>query len=379
MSPTPRQRSIFLVEMMQVISKEAILDALRHVEDPELKRNLVELGMVKGVDIQGSTVRVTVALTIKGCPLRTEIENRVRERLLEVPGVEDVKVQLTEMTAEERQGVLRQMSGPETQARSRVLDPDSPTKVLAIASGKGGVGKSTVTVNLAVALAQMGKRVGLIDADIYGFSIPRMMGLAGKPTMLDDAIVPQDAHGVRVISMGSFIDEESPIMWRGPLLMKALDQFLKDVLWDDPDFLLIDMPPGTGDVAITLYQRLPKSSIVLITTPQPVAANVASRVAQMAKKTQQRVLGIIENMSYFMCPDCGHPAAIFGEGGGQRLAENLEVPLLGKIPLEERLREGGDVGLPIAVNDPDSKAGTIFRDVARRLVAMTEQADPVRV
>jgi ATP-binding protein involved in chromosome partitioning len=359
----------------------AVLDALRDVEDPELHRSIVDLDMVRGITIEGARVAVTVALTVAGCPLRTEITRRVTDAVMPLDGVDGVDVELTVMTDEERQALAGRLRSEQSggghahsheqgHAHGHAAAPnpftDSKTRVLAISSGKGGVGKSSVTTNLAVALAQRGHSVAAIDADVWGFSMPRMLGIDRPPTIIDDVIVPPEANGVSLISMGFFAREDQPVVWRGPMLHKALEQFLTDVRWDQPDFLVVDMPPGTGDVAISMAQFLPRAEVVVVTTPQPAAQKVAQRAAYMARKVNLSVIGVIENMSWFRC-DHGQAYELFGEGGGQQLADDLEVPLLGQVPLVPELREGGDTGAPIVVAKPDDEASIVFRTIAERI------------
>ncbi|MBE3598618.1 MAG: Mrp/NBP35 family ATP-binding protein [Limnochordaceae bacterium] len=360
-----------------MVSREQVMEALRTILDPELRRSIVDLDMVKDVRIQDTRVEVDVLLTVAGCPLHREIESSVKARVGQLPGVEEVHVTLGEMTPEQRQALVNRLSG-RRQARSSILDPASNTQIIGISSGKGGVGKSTVTANLAVALARLGHRVGVIDADIYGFSIPRILGLKGRPMVIEGALAPQTAHGVQAISMGSLVDEETAVIWRGPMLMKALEQFLKDVLWGDLDYLLLDMPPGTGDIAISMYQLIPQSYLLLVTTPQPVASVVARRVAKMAEKTNQTVVGVIENMAYFICPHCGHTEEIFGRGGGQQIAEALGVPLLARLPLDRSLRESGDEGQPLAALK-DDRIGQAFLEAARALHERLAEVEPTGV
>ena len=348
-----------------MVTRDEVLTALRSVQDPELHRSIVDLQMVRDVRVRDGLVEVDVALTVAACPLRSRIETDVTARLRALPGVREVRVHLSEMTPQERQALVNSLS-PRRQARSAILDPTSTTRIVGVSSGKGGVGKSTVTVNLAVALRRLGRRVGVIDADVYGFSVPRMLGLKGKPVVIEGAIAPQTAYDLQVISMGCFVDEDEAIVWRGPMLMKALEQFLKDVLWGELDYLLLDMPPGTGDVAISMYQLIPESYLLLVTTPQRVASMVANRVARMAEKTRQTVIGVIENMSYFVCPHCGAAEEIFGAGGGQQIADALGVPLLARIPLEPSIRRSGDVGQPVAL-DGASPTGRAFLEAARAL------------
>jgi len=342
------------------------MDALRTVQDPELHKSLVELNMIRDVKVEGDRVAVTVALTIAGCPLRTEIERLVREAVLAVDGVRHVDVTLTSMTPEERQALF---GGSQVQ-NIPLLAPDSPTRIVGVASGKGGVGKSTVTVNLAAAMKALGHRVGVLDCDIYGFSVARMLGLTGKPTVIDGKILPMPAYGMKVISMGNFVEGNTPVIWRGPMLGKILNQFLTDVLWGELDYLFLDLPPGTGDMALDVARMMPRSSILLVTTPQAVAAGVASRAAYMARRTNQEILGVVENMATFICPHCGEMTDIFGEGGAQALADELRVPVLGRIPLVVELRKAGDVGVPVAM-DPEAPQAVkeAFMELARKVAA----------
>ncbi len=370
------------------VSEHQVIDALRDVHDPELGASIVDLGMVKQLEIVGPAVTVTVALTVSGCPLRHEIDNRVRSAVGGLDGVESVTVNQAVMSPEELAGLRSRLRGPEPEAWSSssrsqgqrlgheegranpFSAPSSRTRIVGVSSGKGGVGKSTVAVNLAVALAATGRSVGLLDADVYGFSVPAMLGVAGAPTMGDGKVVPPEAFGVRVISMGFFVPDDQPVIWRGPLLHKTLEQFLVDVDWGDPDFLLIDMPPGTGDVALSMAQYLPVSEVYVVTTPQPAARRVAQRSAYMAKKLNLPLRGVIENMSWFRGPD-GARLEIFGSGGGAQLAHELGVPLLGQIPLVPALRQGGDEGVPLVVSQPTSEAGEALRAIAQ---SITEQS-----
>jgi ATP-binding protein involved in chromosome partitioning len=370
---------------------EDVIEALRPVEDPELHRSIVDLGMVRNVVVDLPLVRLQVALTIPGCPLKAEIQSRVTDALEQLHGVDAVDVDFTSMTDEERAALREQLHGdPAATAGSQqahghaegraipFADPASRTRVLLIASGKGGVGKSSVTTNLAIALAQRGKRVAVVDADVWGFSIPKMLGVDRTPVLIDQMIVPPEAHGVTCISMGFFVEEEQPVIWRGPMLHKALEQFLTDVYWDDPDYLLVDLPPGTGDISISLSQFLPRAELYVVTTPQPAAQRVAQRAGFMAGKVQLEVKGVIENMAWFTADD-GTRYELFGAGGGAELAERLEVPLLGQVPLVPALREGGDVGRPIAAVDPDSEAAEAFRAIAERVdveLAPTRRFNP---
>ncbi len=371
-----------------MVSEADVVEALRPVEDPELNLSIVELGMVKGVGIDDDQVTVQVALTVPGCPLRAEITDRVTNALLPLEGVARVQVDMTVMTDEERASVRRRLEqargdggkaggqrlGHEEGRVNPFMRPESRTRVLGISSGKGGVGKSSVTVNLAVALARRGHEVAVLDADVYGFSIPAMLGITQDPVVIDDMVVPPQAHGLKVISIGFFVGEDQPVIWRGPMLHKALEQFLVDVYWGDPDYLLVDMPPGTGDVALSMAQYLPRSEVLVVTTPQPAAQRVAQRTGLMARKVNLPLRGVIENMSWFTGDD-GTRYEIFGSGGGAQLAESLGVPLLGQVPLVPALREGGDVGLPVTVSDPEAEASVAFASLA----AEVERMGPSRV
>jgi ATP-binding protein involved in chromosome partitioning len=347
------------------------------VQDPELHRSIVDLGMLRTVDIDGDDVHVLVALTVPGCPLRSEIDRRVRDALVSRSGVGAVTVDFTVMDDDERVALRERLHGnPAATAGSQpahghaegraipFADPASRTRVLLIASGKGGVGKSSVTTNLSVALAQRGRSVAVVDADVWGFSIPRMLGVDRNPVVIDQMLVPPEAHGVRCISMGFFAEEDQPVIWRGPMLHKALEQFLTDVFWDDPDFLIVDLPPGTGDISISLSQFLPRAEVYIVTTPQPAAQKVAQRAAAMAEKVRLDVKGVIENMSWFTADD-GARYELFGQGGGAELGDQFGVPLLGQVPLVPALREGGDDGEPIVAVDPDSEAGKAFTSIAQ--------------
>jgi ATP-binding protein involved in chromosome partitioning len=361
------------------VTSDAVVDALRPVEDPELHRSIVDLDMVRSVDVDGPSVSVLIALTIPGCPLKAEIDSRVREAVMELDGVDAVTVEFTSMTDEQRAVLRESLHGnPAATAGSqqahghaegraiRFADPDCPTRVLLIASGKGGVGKSSVTANLSISLAERGRSVAVIDADVWGFSMPRMLGIDRAPTVIDDMLIPPEVHGVRAISMGFFAKEDQPVIWRGPMLHKALEQFLTDVYWDDPDYLVIDLPPGTGDISLSIAQFLPRAELYVVTTPQPAAQRVAQRAAFMAEQVNIDVRGVIENMSWFIADD-GKRYPLFGSGGGEELAGRLDVPLLGQVPLEVALREGSDSGKPIVVTAPDSQAAQQFALIAERI------------
>jgi ATP-binding protein involved in chromosome partitioning len=363
-----------------VVTADQITEALRPVEDPELHRSIVDLGMLRGVDIRGDgVVGVLIALTVPGCPLKNEIQRRVSDAATQLDGVDSIDLEFTVMTDDEREALRRDLHGDagasagQQQAHGHAEGREIPfaknsskTRPLLISSGKGGVGKSSVTTNLAVALAAQGYSVGVVDADIYGYSIPRMLGTDRDPTVIDEMLIPPEAWGVRCISIGYFVPEGQAVIWRGPMLHKALEQFLTDVFWDEPDFLLIDMPPGTGDIALSLSQYLPRGEVFVVTTPQPAAQKVASLSAAMAAKVNLPDRGVIENMSWFTGDD-GKRYEIFGSGGGRVLADELDVPLLGQLPLVPALRMGGDDGRPITAVDPESDSAQAFHAIARQI------------
>ncbi|GMQ86648.1 MAG: Mrp/NBP35 family ATP-binding protein [Acidimicrobiia bacterium] len=352
-----------------MVDIEAVRTAVGAVQDPELHRSLSDLDMLREVEVvSDDAIRVLVALTVPGCPLKDRLTADVTAAASSVAGVSRIVVDFTSMTDSERSGVVQKVRGVENIREVTIGKPGSKTRVIGVSSGKGGVGKSTVTVNLGVALARQGKRIGIIDADVWGFSIPKMLGIDRQPVVLDDMLLPPEAHGVAVMSMDYFVADDQPVIWRGPMLHKAIEQFLVDVHWDEPDYLLIDMPPGTGDVAISLSQFLPRAETIVVTTPQPTAERVAARAGLMAEKVNQQVLGVIENMSWFTGDD-GTRYAIFGEGGGEALAAKLGVDLLGQVPLVPNLREGADAGLPVVVVDPEGDAATAFERLAAELEA----------
>ena len=360
---------------MSSISQEEIIEKLRAVIDPELRRSIVELGMVRSIDIRDDgRVDVVVSLTTAGCPIRSHFQEAVARQVSEVPGVTGVEVGFDVLSDDEK-GELRQTLGRGKLPQWALAKVKN---VVCIASGKGGVGKSTMTANLAAALVAEGRPTGALDCDVYGYSIPRMLGVAGKPEVSAERkiIPPVSASGVRTMSIGFFVEDNAAVVWRGPMLHKAIQQFLEDVDWGELDYLLLDLPPGTGDVSMTLAQLLPQSKIVIVTTPQPAAQSVARRAAEMAAKVDLEVLGVVENMSGFTTPD-GQRFTIFGEGGGQRLADELDVPLLGKVPLEQDLREHSDSGTPLVLADPNSAAAIAIREAARGIVAATPQELPV--
>jgi ATP-binding protein involved in chromosome partitioning len=363
------------------LTPDAVLDALRPVKDPEIQRSIVELDMVRGIAVDGGTVRVGVALTVAGCPLRAEITNRVTAAVAALPGVAAVDVDLTVMTDDERAALKTKLQGgapsghaPQAMghAEGTVIPPTTAgpqTRIIGVASGKGGVGKSSVTVNLAVALAARGSTVGLLDADVYGFSVPKMLGIDQDPVQIDGMVIPPVGYGVKCMSVGMLVeDDQTPVMWRGPMLHKLLEEFLTKVLWDAPDFLLFDMPPGTGDVALSMHNYLPQAELIVVTTPQPAAQRVAQRSGTMAAKIGTPVMGVVENMSWFTGDD-GRRYELFGSGGGQELADTLGVPLIGQVPFVPSLREGGDVGVPIVASDPGSEVALALEAIAAWVAA----------
>jgi ATP-binding protein involved in chromosome partitioning len=336
-------------------TREEILAALGHVIDPELRRPVTELDMVRSIEIDGADVTVTIALTVAGCPLRSSFEDQIGEHVGTLASVSSVTLRFDVMSPDERAALTTKLRGGAPESKGIKLP--ATTRVLAVASGKGGVGKSTLTVNIAAALAGMGREVGILDADIYGHSIPHMLGIDQKPVVVDKLIVPPVAHDMRLMSIGFFLDDNQPVMWRGPMLHRALEQFLQDVHWGQLDVLVVDMPPGTGDVSISLGQMLPRAEAIVVTTPQPLAQEVASRAAVMAQKTGMRVVGVVENMT----------SDVFGSGGGERLATGLGVPLLGTVPLDAALRESGDAGEPLVTRDPGSETAQAIVELARTI------------
>ena len=352
---------------------EQVTQALAGVNDPEIHRPITELGMVKNVDIAADgRVRVDVWLTVVGCPMRDTITRLVTEAVGKLDGVSRVLVELDVMSEEQRRSLQSNLRGGKPERVIPFAKPDSLTKVYAVASGKGGVGKSSVTVNLAAALAVAGLKVGLLDADIYGHSVPRMLGVTGLPTQVEKMIMPPSAHGVSAISAGMMKRGNEPLPVRGPILHRLLEQFLADVWWGDLDVLLLDLPPGTGDVAISAAHLMPGSEMIVVTTPQLASSEVAERAGSLAVQLHQRVVGVIENMSYLPCPHCGEHVDVFGAGGGEAVAETLtrvvgaRVPLLGQVPIDMRLREAGDNGTPLVLSDPESPA-------ARQLIAVADK------
>ncbi|MBN4925592.1 Mrp/NBP35 family ATP-binding protein [Hoyosella rhizosphaerae] len=358
---------------MSAPTESAIRTALSRVQDPEIRKPITELGMVKSIDVSADgDVAITVYLTVSSCPMRSEIQTSVSTAAADVDGVRNVTVELDVMSDEQRTELRKKLRGDSGEPVIPFAQPGSMTRVYAVASGKGGVGKSSVTVNLAAALAARGLSVGVLDADIYGHSIPRMLGTDSKPTQVERMILPPISHEVKLISIAQFTTGNVPVVWRGPMLHRALQQFLADVFWGDLDILLLDLPPGTGDIAISVAQLIPTAEILVVTTPQQAAAEVAERAGAIALQTRQKVAGVIENMSWLELAD-GTRMDVFGSGGGQIVADRLtksigaSVPLLGQIPLDPIIREGGDSGVPIVLSHPDSAAGTALREVADKL------------
>ncbi|KHD72605.1 Mrp/NBP35 family ATP-binding protein [Actinoplanes utahensis] len=359
--------------------EDAIQAALATVDDPEIRRPITDLGMVSGFTVSDGLVKVDLLLTVAGCPLRDKLNADITAAVTKIPGIDRVEINFGVMTEEQRKALQTTLRGGGESAEPVIpfAQPGSRTRVYAVASGKGGVGKSSVTVNLAAALAKRGLSVGVIDADIYGHSVPRMLGVEGKPTRVEEMIMPPQSHGVKVISIGMFTAGNAAVVWRGPMLHRALQQFLADVYWGDLDVLLLDLPPGTGDVAISLAQLLPNAEILVVTTPQMAAAEVAERAGAIALQTHQRLVGVVENMSWLELPD-GSRMEVFGAGGGETVADSLSktigarVPLLGQIPLDTRVREAGDDGNPIVLADPDAPAAKALDAVADKLAVRRE-------
>ncbi len=353
---------------------EQVATALSAVNDPEIHRPITELGMVKSIEVTpGGVVQVAVYLTVSGCPLRDTITRDVTAAVGKLPGVTAVRVDLDVMSEQQRRELQTTLRGGKPEREIPFALPGSLTKVYAVASGKGGVGKSSVTVNLAVALAGLGMNVGLLDADIYGHSVPRMLGVTDRPTSVEQMLMPPTKHGVRAISSGMLKRGNEPLPMRGPILHRLLQQFLADVYWGDLDVLLLDLPPGTGDVAISTAHLVPGSELIVVTTPQVASAEVAERAGTLAAQLHQRIVGVIENMSYLPCPHCGERVDVFGSGGGEAVAQTLTrltgapVPMLGEVPIDTRLREAGDAGLPLVLSEPDSPAAQQLRKIAEEL------------
>lgn len=356
------------------MDEKQVLEALRDVQDPEIHRSLVELNMIRNIRIEGKKVSLDVILTIPGCPLKAKIEEEIVHKLKAL-GAEEVEVQYGTMTDEERKSLAEQLRGGQEERKRgepAILAPGSKTTFIAISSGKGGVGKSTVSVNLAVSLARMGKRVGIIDADIYGFSVPDMMGIEQRPTVIDQMILPVERMGVQVMSMGFFVADNSPVIWRGPMLGKMLRTFLTDVRWNDPELMILDLPPGTGDMALDVHTYIPQSKEIIVTTPHGTAAFVAARAGAMAIKTKHEILGVVENMAYFVCPKCGEKSYLYGRGGGAKLAEELSVPLLAQIPIGLPDNHPSEPDFSPSVYKEDSDIGKIYGELAQQIVHLTK-------
>jgi ATP-binding protein involved in chromosome partitioning len=344
-------------------TREAVLAALGQVIDPELRRPVTELDMVRDVEIHDGVVSLTIVLTVAGCPLRDSFEQQVERALAEVAGVRGFELSFDVMTPEQRQALTAKLRGGAPE-RDGVIRLPAGCRVLAVASGKGGVGKSSLTANLAVALSELGQRVGVLDADIYGHSIPHVLGIRQRPVAVDDLIVPPVKDDLKLMSIGFFLEGNEPVMWRGPMLHRALEQFLTDVHWGEIDVLVVDMPPGTGDISISLGQLLPRAEVVLVTTPQRLAQDVAARAASMAQKTNMRLLGVVENMS----------GDVFGSGGGEELAHDLGVPLLGTVPLDPVLREQGDAGAPVVSARPEAASAQAIVAIAQEIEALRRES-----
>lgn len=348
-----------------MLTEEAVMHVLSGIEDPELKKPLTDLGMVKYVKIDGARVDVGITLTVPGCPLKARISDDVTSGVKLIEGVETVNVEFDVMSDEQRAALKEKLGMGTKPGKEPASIVQYAKRFIAVSSGKGGVGKSTMTTNVAVALARLGKKVGLLDADVYGFSIPRMMGVSGEPTIIDDKMVPlRWRDSVQVVSMGFFVDEKEPVIWRGPLLHKAINQFINDVMWDDLDYLFLDLPPGTGDVTLTIAQSIPSAELLVVTTPQATATHVAGRVAKLAERTKLKVIGVIENMAFY--ENNGQRDYIFGKDGGKELAKTLGVDLLGEVPLRSSIREGADEGHPAASDGNELEVST-FEAIARRI------------
>ena len=364
--------------MSSVITESAVREALSRVEDPEIGRPITELNMVKSVSVTGNDVAVEIYLTIAGCPMKSTIESNTRAAVEDIEGVGNVTVTMEAMSDEQRRELKKKLRGGQAEPEIPFAKPESTTRVFAVASGKGGVGKSSMTVNLAAALVHKGLKVGIVDADIYGHSVPNLLGCTDGPTVLDDEmLLPPISHGIKHISIGQFVEGNAPVVWRGPMLHRALQQFLADVFWGDLDVLLLDLPPGTGDIALSVAQIIPNAELLIVTTPQAAAAEVAERAGSISQQTRQRVAGVIENMGAMVMPD-GSTMDVFGTGGGQIVADRLgvilghEVPLLASVPLDPTLRSGGDAGTPIVIDAPESPAAQQIQAVADKLAIRSD-------
>lgn len=345
-----------------VINREQVEAALTRVVDPELQRDLMDLGMIREIFLSDTTTRITVALTIAGCPMKKRIQEDVEREVGLVSGVERVEVLMETMTDEEKKALSHKLG-----RTPKPLSVSPKTAIIGIASGKGGVGKSTVTANLAAALSEAGSRVGILDSDVWGFSIPRMLGISDRPRVVHGQIIPVEKHGLKLMSTGFFIEEDQPVIWRGPLVHRAIEQFLTEVAWGDLDYLLLDLPPGTGDVMLTTAKMAPALQVIMVTTPQPVAARVAVRAGHMAHRVNVPVIGVIENMSYAICDHCGKKNYFLGRGGADELAKSLGTKVIGRVPFEQVARESADVGLPVVLSAPSSLSAAAFREIAGKL------------
>lgn len=354
---------------MSAITETAVREALARVEDPEIGKPITDLGMVKSIAIDGADVNVEVYLTISGCPMKSTIQSNTQAAVEDIDGVENVSVSLDVMSDEQRRELRNSLRGSQREPEIPFAKPESTTRVFAVASGKGGVGKSSMTVNLGAALANQGLKVGIVDADIYGHSVPNLLGSTEAPTVVDDMLLPPQAHNLKFISIGQFVEGNAPVVWRGPMLHRAIQQFLADVFWGDLDILLLDLPPGTGDVALSVAQLIPNAELLVVTTPQAAAAEVAERAGSLSQQTRQRVAGVIENMSAMVLPD-GSTMDVFGSGGGEIVAQRLttlvgnDVPLLGQVPLDPSLRSRSDQGTPVVLSEPDSPSSQEIAKIA---------------
>lgn len=354
---------------MSAITETAVREALARVEDPEIGKPITDLGMVKSIAIDGADVNVEVYLTISGCPMKSTIQSNTQAAVEDIDGVENVSVSLDVMSDEQRRELRNSLRGSQREPEIPFAKPESTTRVFAVASGKGGVGKSSMTVNLGAALANQGLKVGIVDADIYGHSVPNLLGSTEAPTVVDDMLLPPQAHNLKFISIGQFVEGNAPVVWRGPMLHRAIQQFLVDVFWGDLDILLLDLPPGTGDVALSVAQLIPNAELLVVTTPQAAAAEVAERAGSLSQQTRQRVAGVIENMSAMVLPD-GSTMDVFGSGGGEIVAQRLttlvgnDVPLLGQVPLDPSLRSRSDQGTPVVLSEPDSPSAQEITKIA---------------
>ncbi len=357
-----------------MITQEQILEALKDVYDPEINKSVVELNMVRNIQIDGTNVRLDIILTIQGCPLKAKIHDDV-VNAIQALGADKVDVNFGSMTDEERAELSSKLRSERTASQpgaiSSLLSSDSKTTFIAVTSGKGGVGKSTVSANLAVALRRLGKKVGIIDADIYGFSIPDMMGIEQRPTVINETILPVPSHGVKVMSMGFFVEDNTPVIWRGPMLGKMLRNFFSEVSWGDLDYIILDLPPGTGDVALDVHQMIPQSKEIIVTTPHATAAFVAARAGAMAIHTKHEILGVVENMAYFACSKCGEKEYVFGRGGGGKLAEELRSELLAQIPLGQPDNHPSEKDYSPSIYKADTEIGRIYKDLAKKVIEKT--------